>query len=301
MALKICLKYLNLDKEDLVLVPSFTFCATAQAVEHAGAQVLFGDIDRKTLCLDPESFIVKNSQKMIKAVVPVHLGGNKAYTDYKVPVVEDSAHRIARNQCLDNPNPVCFSFYPTKNMTTGEGGMIATNDEGLYHFARKARSHGRTKLIGYGYQVEFSGYKGNLPDILSAIGLAQLRKLDKMTKKRNQIVQWYNEKLKVDWQGIPIIDNYWEGNHLYPYFTSDRSRFINYMKENGVECSAHFEPLHKMIGFVKHNKFKLPITEDLGGKEVSLPLHPRLRKKDIKRICNLIKKYEQQQRSIYHR
>lgn len=290
-ALKLCLAYLQLPKKSLVIVPSFTFCATAQAAEHIGLELLFGDIKYNDLCLDNESFIVKNGLKLAKAIVPVHLGGNKAYTNYNIPVVIDSAHRIEKNQCIDDKYPSCFSFYPTKNMTTGEGGMVATNDKNLYEWLLKARSHGRNVLSGHSYEVEFSGWKANMPDILAAIGLVQLRKLPEMTDKRNQVVKWYNEYLGREWTG----------NHLYPYFPQDRNKFMQFMLDNKVQCSAHFNPLHKMKAYTKHNKFKLLVTEDLGSREVSLPLYPGLKKRQVKKICNLIHKYEQNERTMYQR
>lgn len=281
VGLELSLRYLNLQKSDLVLVPSFTFCATAQAVENAGGSVIFGDINDKTLCLDNNSFLVKNSLKMVKAVVPVHLGGNKAYTNYQSFVIEDSAHRIIRNQCKNNPNAVVFSFYPTKNMTCGEGGMVATNDKEFYEWLLKARSHGRNKLVGHGYEVEFTGWKANLPDVLSAIGLVQLRKLDKMNIERKRIIDKYNEAFGTRWEGL----------HLYPVFVDRPDDFVAYMNNNGVQCSRHFQSLHKMSGFKKHNKFKLPITETLSDKEVSLPVYPKLKNKEVDYIIKLVKEY----------
>jgi len=283
VALELSLKYHKIGQGDLVIVPSFTFAATAQAVENVGARVLFGDIEPYKLCLDDKCPTVAIGTRRAKAVIPVHLGGNEAKTKWRdCIVIEDSAHRIERNQCKDSNNLVCFSFYPTKNMTTGEGGMIATNDKDAYEWLLKARSHGRSKLVGHGYEVEFTGMKANLPDILSAIGRVQLRKLDKMNSKRNKIVGWYNEWLN---------RGKWYGNHLYPIFVKNPDDFVRYMFENGVQCSRHFSPLHKMQGFKEHNKFKLPMSEGLGMSEVSLPLYPGLKKKEVKYICELVKNY----------
>lgn len=282
MALELSLRSLNLTKKDIVIVPSFTFCATAQAAINSGARVYFGEIELINLTLDPKSPTVSKYLNFAKAIIPVHLGGNKAFTDYNIPVIEDSAHRIERNQCLNNPNTVCFSFYPTKNMTTGEGGMIATNDIEKYKWLLKARSHGRNKLVGSGYEVEFNGLKGNLPDILSAIGRVQLRKLDRMNAQRNQVVSWYNREL----------GQTWTGNHLYPIFLKNRKEFMDFMEANGVQCSAHFTPLHKMKAFYFAKDLKLPLTEALGETEVSLPLYPSLKEKQVKDICNLIKNFK---------
>lgn len=286
VALELALRYIGIKKDDAVIVPSFTFCATAQAVENCGGRVIFGDIELENLTLDSDSLVVMSTLKMAKAIIPVHLGGNEAYTGYKIPVIEDSAHRIQRGQCKDNPNLVCFSFYPTKNMTTGEGGMIATNDEKAYRWLLQARSHGRTKLIGSGYDVLFTGLKANLPDILSAIGRVQLRKLDKINARRDEIVEMYNNGFKLQGKGR------WKGNHLYPIFRKNRTDFMVYMKENGVQCSAHFDPLHKMTAWKDKIKYKLFNTELIGGTEISLPLYPSLKNKEVKRIIKLVNDYD---------
>jgi len=269
-------------KVKIALVPSFTFCATAQAVQNSGGQILFADIDPVSLCIDPGSEIVHSAMKIVDTVIPVHLGGNLAFTAYPKTVIEDSAHRIERNQCQNSPNTVVFSFYPTKNMTTGEGGMICTNDTKEYEWYLKARSHGRNKLMGSGYDVEFLGLKANLPDILSAIGLEQLKRLPKMTDKRNALVRQYNLALNKSWKG----------NHLYPLFVNGREKFIKYMADNGVQCSTHFSPLHLMTAYKKFSKFKLPYTETLGKMQVSLPLFPDLKRRQVNKICELIKNYE---------
>jgi perosamine synthetase len=282
IGLELALKCKGIKRGDIVIVPAFTFCATAQAAENVGATVIFGDIKLDTLCLDENSIIVKRTKKIASGIIPVHLGGEEAFTRYDIPVIEDSAHRVERGQCKNNPNIVCFSFYPTKNMTTGEGGMVCTNDENEYKWLLKARSHGRTKLVGYGYDVEFLGQKANLPDVLSAIGLVQLRKIDKMNKKRDELVALYNEELGFGWHG----------NHLYPIFIKERERFIEYMRRNGVDCSVHFVPLHKMTAYKDYSQIKLPVTDAIGFNEVSLPLYPSLSKRQVKRICRLIKSYE---------
>lgn len=282
VGLEMALRCLGIGRDDLVVVPSFTFCATAQAVENVGGRVAFGDIGLYDLCLNPRCPITREALEDAKAVIPVHLGGNDAYTKYDIPVVEDSAHRIEKGQCVNNPNLVVFSFYPTKNMTTGEGGMICTNDKEQYEWLKKCRSHGRTVLAGHGYDVEFCGLKANLPDVLSAIGLEQVRKLDKMTQMRNDCIDEYNRQLGKSWMG----------NHLYPIFKNDRDKFIDYMKKNGVQCSAHFSPLHKMTAYKWFEDVHLPVSEEMGKTEVSLPLYPGLTKKEITYICDLIKKYD---------
>lgn len=288
-ALELSLRWFGISDKDFVIAPSFTFCATAQAAKNNGAKILFGDIELINLTLDPNSKI-KEFIKDAKAIIPVHLAGNKAFTNYEVNVVEDSAHRIERNQCCNNKNLVCFSFYPTKNMTTGEGGMIATNSKEAYEWLKMARNHGinksdekRYREGSFGYEVEFTGLKANMSDIAAAIGREQLKKLDYMNHKRDEAVNLYNS----------FLGNNWSGNHLYPIFLKERDKFISYMRENGVQCSAHFSPLHKMKGFEEYNRLSLPLTELLGETEISLPLYPDLTKKEIIHICDLTNKYKE--------
>ena len=277
-ALELCLLYMNLSKKDKVVVPSFTFAATAQAVENAGGTVEFADINPTDMCLDPKTVNTKGR----KAVVVVDLAGNVASRKYDIPVIVDSAHRIEYGQCAEADYPSCFSFYATKNITTGEGGMVATNDKKFYEWLLMARHHGIKKDKPYSYSVEFTGWKANLPDILSCIGLEQIRKIDDINYLRRWVVDSYNVELETNWMGL----------HLYPYMTDNPIKFIEYMKENGVQCSRHFQPLHKMPAFRKHNNKKLFVTELIGMRIVSLPLFPGMKKKEVKYICKLIKEYE---------
>lgn len=268
-----------------VYVPSLTFAATVTEIVHAGLNPIFGDVDRETMCLD-QNAIPKGWT--IQAAAPVHLTGNKAFTDYNLPVVEDSAHRILKNQCRNNPNLVCFSFYATKNLTMGEGGCICTNDDEAAAWFKQARHHGiskggwdRYKENGsWMYDIEFIGWKLNPSDVLAAIGSAQISKMDFMNQERQRCIDRYNKNLGYNRTGL----------HLYPVEVKDRTKFINYMKENGIQCSVHFLPIHKMTAFKnKSIDYNLPITEDLGNKLVSLPLYPGLKNNEIDFVCQKAK------------
>ncbi len=273
---------LNWHKPKKVLVPSLTFAATANEVINCGAEVVFGDVERDTMCLDPKE--IHNKLGEIDMTIPVHLTGTMA-TGFE-NVIFDSAHRIEKN---DYTTGIwCYSFYPTKNMTTGEGGMIVTNDEDAYKWFRQARHHGINKSISerYGeknewsYDVEFVGFKANNTDIAAAIGIEQLKKLPWMTEMRNTIVQFYNKRLGYSYN-TPRT-----GNHLYPVLVSNRSLFIEKMKEAGIQCSVHFLPLHKMTAYRSSNNEYLPNTDYLGSRLVSIPLYPTLTKKQLIYICD---------------
>lgn len=263
-----------------VLVPSITFAATVQEVIHAGLEPIFGDVDKNILL----SF----SNKAYDAVIPVHLYGNKAKNDWDdTPCIEDSAHLIERNQCKDNSNAVCFSFYATKNLTMGEGGAIATNDEEFYHWAHQARHSGISKdgwkryedNGNWWYESEFVGWKLNQSDILAVIGLEQLKKFDKIQAERKRCVDLYNKLLEYNNQGL----------HLMPILVEDRNKFMEAMKEAEISCGVHFLPLHKMPAYKKYAHRRLANSEFFGEHLISLPLFPSLMNKEIEYICSKVK------------
>lgn len=271
-----------------VLVPSMTFSATVQSVLHAGLKPIFGDVD--------EDLLLVPNKNNYDAVIPVHLYGNKALRKWDVPCIEDSAHLIEKDQCKNNKNIVTFSFFATKNITTGEGGMIATNDEKLYLWAKQMKHHGiskdgwnRYKTVGkWKYDIDFNGWKYNNSDILAAIGIEQLKKYDVIHRERQRCVSLYNEILGYNNTGL----------HLMPIYVNQRDKFMEYMAKKGVQCSCHFLPVHQMSVF-KDYKVKLPITEWAGKHLVSLPLFPGLKDNEIRYICKkilktglLIRKYE---------
>lgn len=285
-ALFLALKALGIGPGDEVIVPSFTFAATANVVVHTGATPVFADVKPEDFTLDPKS-VEKVWSKKTKAVMPVHYAGNLAHTKYRALVIEDSAHRIAKNH--NSKNLVCYSFYATKNLTTGEGGMITTEDEKLADWMVKARLHGLSRDAWnrydpkgkWFYDVEFSGYKFNTIDMLAAMGRVQLAKLGEMEGKRKMVIGKYNQLLGLNNQGT----------HLYPILVEKRDEFMGYMKELGIGCSFHFLPLHKSPAFSKIKTPKLPVTEYIGYKVVTLPLFPGLASSDIEYVCQKIKEF----------
>lgn len=285
-AIFLALKALGIESGDEVIVPSFTFASTVNVVIHCGARPIFADIKRGDFTLCPES-VKKMITKKTKAIIPVHYAGRKAYVDYNLPVIEDSAHLIPNSNV--SSNLTCYSFYATKNMTTGEGGMISTDNNKLAQWLLKARLHGMSKdamkryeeKSKWRYDIEFPGYKFNTTDINSALGRVQLKKLPKFQKMRDERVELYNSLLR--------LEN--KGNHLYPILVEERDKFIYYMLKNGVQCSVHFFPIHKMKAY-KNYKANLPVTEYVGERIVSLPLYPSLSKDNIKYICRLVNKFK---------
>ncbi len=266
-----------------VLTPSLTFAATATEVINSGNKLIFGDVD-ETICLNP------NTQAKFDVAIPVHLYGVKARTDYSCSVIEDSAHLIEKNQLVDNPNLVTFSFYATKNLTMGEGGAICTNDDKASEWFKQARQHGISSdgwkryqnVDKWKYDIEFIGWKYNPSDVLSAILNVNFDKIEEIHKERKRCVDLYNSLLGYNNTGL----------HLMPILVNDRSKFIKIMSEYGISCSVHFLPLHKMTAFKKLNiqSDDLRNTNYFGERLVSLPLFPTLTNNEIKYICDKVLK-----------
>lgn len=284
-ALHLSLEYLKKFKYGQnfsALVPSLTFAATATEVVRAGGSIVWGDVNGLTL--NPVSKFGYD------VAIPVHLTGVKANTDFgDADVIEDSAHLIYKDQCKDNKNFVCYSFYATKNITMGEGGAICTNNEHAAAWFKQARHHGiskggwdRYKEGGaWKYDIEFIGYKYNPSDVLASIFLENFQKKDEIQRERQWIVDFYNSELNLDNKGV----------HLYPVLVANRDEFIQKMADAGIQCSVHFLPLHQMTAFrhlqTKQNNLKN--TEYLGERLVSLPLYPGLTNEELKLICQTAK------------
>lgn len=288
-ALFLSLKALGIKEGDEVIVPSFTFAATANVVVHLGATPVFVDINDKDYTMDQKSF-EKAITKRTKAVIPVHYAANRAVIKTKIPIVEDSAHLIPKNGDNKRSFARCYSFYATKNMTTGEGGMITTNDKKIYEWLKMARLHGLSRDAWkryslnskWVYTVEFPGYKMNTTDINSALGRVQLKRLDKFEEKRRRVVALYNKLLG--------LNN--KGTHLYPILVENRDKFFQYMKENEVGCSFHFTPLHLQPAFKKYKTPRLPVSEYVGARVATLPLDAVITDSEVRKVASLVLAYK---------
>lgn len=293
-ALFLALKALGVKKGDEVIVPSFTFAATANVVVHCGATPIFVDIRKDDFTLDQKS-LDGTITKKTKAVIPVHYGANMARIKTLVPIIEDSAHLIKRNGNNNKVFASCYSFYATKNMTTGEGGMITVSNSKIADWLRMARLHGlsRDAWKRYGlkskwiYTVEFPGWKFNTTDLNSAIGRVQLRKLDGFEKRRRHVVKLYNNLLG--------LKN--KGTHLYPILVEEREKFFEFMKKNGVGCSFNFTPLHLQPAYKKYNTKKLPVTEYIGSRVATIPLDAVVTDLEVRRVAKLINEYKSRKTS----
>ncbi|MCM8787198.1 MAG: DegT/DnrJ/EryC1/StrS aminotransferase family protein [Candidatus Omnitrophica bacterium] len=322
-ALNLALLSLNLKKQDQIITTPFTFCATVNSIIHAGAKPIFADIDRETFNIHPQE-IEKKITKKTKAILIMHYGGLPCDMDaileiskkYKLVIVEDAAHALGsqyNGKKIGSFSTIsCFSFHATKNITTGEGGAIATNEKKIFDFVNKAYFHGIDiqswqRKGSWFYKVIYPGFKYNLSDILAAIGLEQIKQLDIFIKKREKIANIYTEAFKknefISYQKVSA--NKRDSYYLYPILLNleklsiDRNFFIEKLQKKGINTSVHFIPIYKHPAykkfFTKDDLKQLRNTEYVYQRIVSLPIYPLLTQNQINYIISsindIIKKY----------
>ena len=314
-ALHIAHEVLGIKQGDEVIVPSLTFVATANSILYCGAKPVFADLrSLDDFNISPDDILEKITDKT-KAITIVHYGGYpcdmkaimEIAEDYNLKVIEDAAHapgaEYKGKKCGTIGDVGCFSFFANKNLVTGEGGMIVTNDDALAEKIRIIRSHGMTTLTwdrrkghAHSYDVIDMGFNYRINEIASALGLVQLRKLDENNGKRKKIVEEYREQLKgISEISIPF-ENYKEKSsyHIFPVLLQEdvsRGEFIERLKEKGIQTSMHYPPIHLFTYYRKRFGFEegiLPKVEYVGEHEVTLPLHPHISKEDIRGVTAAI-------------
>lgn len=301
---------------DEVITTPFTFAATGNVIAQVGAKPVLVDIENDTFNIDPvkiEEAITFNT----KAIIPVHYGGQPCdmkhileLADRKnITVIEDAAHAIGaryRGRKMGNIGSLstCFSFYATKNMTTGEGGAIMTNDDGFADLVRKLRLHGISKdawnRYGGGswkYDIEVCGWKYKTTDLSAALGIQQLKKLDEFNRIRKLYASIYARNLhEVPLLQIPKIFKEDNVFHVYPVLVpkAQRDDFIIELGKMGVSCSVHFIPLHLHTFYQKTYGYQygdFPVCDDVYEREVSIPLYPKMTNDDVMYVIDCIKNY----------
>ncbi len=301
---------------DEVITTPYTFAATANTIEHLGARPVFADVEPGTLNIDPgevESKITDNT----KGIVVVHYAGQPAdmgeingiAEKHGLFVNEDAAHAVGAEyegrKIGSGRNLASFSFYATKNLTTGEGGMITLEDGEKAALLRKLRLHGMSRdawkrYSGEGrwhYHIEHPGYKMNTTDINSALGLTQLAQIDEFNQRRAEIAERYREGLQ-DMDGISFLEMKNDRktcNHLFPIFVSPEQRdgLIMSLAQAGIGASVHFIPLHIMPYYRdKYSYFEesYPVAFEAYRKEISLPIYPDLSDDDISYVIDALRK-----------
>ena len=287
----------NIKEGDEVITTPFTFIATANAIRMAGANPIFVDIEEETFNINSDLIESAITEKT-KAIMPVHLFGLPAEMEkiqrvakkYNLSVIEDSCQ--AHGATIDDRKvgsfeTGCFSFYPTKNMTSGEGGMITTNDDKIAEKARMVINHGSKEK----YFHNLHGYNYRMTNLSAAIGLEQLKKLPPFNNRRKEIALYYNKELQ-NLKGIKIpIDKEGHVYHQYTLVVENRDEFQLKMKDNGVETIVHYPiPVHKQEAYANFANQIFQNAEKLASKVVSIPVSPNLTDNQCQQVVNSIKK-----------
>jgi dTDP-4-amino-4,6-dideoxygalactose transaminase len=317
--LHLALEAIGISAGDEVITTPYTFTATAEVIRYLGAHPIFVDIDPVTFNIDPAK-IEKAISKRTKAIIPVHFSGVSCEMDKIIEIakkndlkiIEDAAHALpATNNgkligSLDTDMTV-FSFYATKTITTGEGGMIVTKNRELASRCRVMRLHGisrdvfdryNSKIPSWHYDVIAPGYKYNLTDIAAAIGIHQLKKAWRFQERRQEIANKYNDAFA----NLPVIlpPNSTESDvhawHLYVIrLTAEtgisRDQFIQEMAERGIGCSVHFIPLHIQTYWKKKYNLKemdYPNAYNAYLNAVSLPIYTKMTDEDVNRVITAV-------------
>lgn len=322
-SLHVALAVLGIGAGDEVIVPPLTFFSTVSVVLYQDAIPVFADINPDSYCLDPED-LTKKISKRTKAVIPVHLFGNSAEMDeimkiaekYGIKVIEDAAQAHGTEYNGKKVGSIgdigCFSFFATKHMTTGEGGMLVTNNRRWADLARIIRSHGMSNRDSHDYL----GYNYRMNEIAAAMGIVQLKRLDDLNKKRIGNSLYLIDKLKnsnLDWLTLPKLQE----NIMHTFFWCpilvDEAKLgittgelINILLKNGIETRHRYQqPLYKQKAFIKKcaylerllfdSKFKVDCTkirlenvEKIAGKIIGLPNHPDLSKNELDYIIKIL-------------
>jgi len=303
-ALHLALVSLGIKEGDEVIVPDLTFIATANAVRYTGAKPVFADIDQEIWCISPEDIRMKITSKT-KAIIPVHLYGHPADMDqileiakeYGLYVVEDCAEAHGAEYKGKKVGSIgdcgVFSFYGNKIVTTGEGGMITTNDEKLYERARHLRDHAMSKEKRY-WHTEI-GYNYRITNIQAALGLAQLERIDQIIQKKREIFKMYEDGLK-DLEGISLNpEKEWAKNVYWmicfvnwSFDEEKRDSFMRKLKDKGIDTRPFFYPCSVMPMY-KRDGFVNPISYKIYKKGVNLPSGYNLTEEEVKYIIKVIK------------
>jgi len=310
-ALHLALLALGIGKDDEVIVPTWTFAATAQVVEWIGAKPILCDVDKKSLNIDIDS-CEKLITSKTKAIMPVHIAGYPCDIEkiaefakkYDLKIIEDAAHAVGtkyKGKKIGNFGDVtCFSFYATKNLAMGEGGAAVTKDQNIAEKIRKLSYFGINKEAfkryekggSWMYDIEELGYKCNLDSVHAALGIVQLAKLDSLNSRRRSIAKRYRENLHESVEFNADCEEHFHTYHLFPILlpkSVDRDIFSIKLKERNIGSSVHFIPLHL------HSYYKstfeteqLPNATEQYSKILSIPMYPGMSDEDVEYVIEHI-------------
>lgn len=317
-AMHLALEAIGIEAGDEVITTPYTFAASAEVIQHFGAQPVFVDIEADSLNIDA-SGIEEAITSRTRAIIPVHIGGLPVNMDaihevagkHALKIIEDAAHAFPatyKERTIGSLSDfTCFSFYATKTITTGEGGMICTDNDEWADRCRIMALHGISKDAWnryaaegtWYYEVLAPGYKYNMTDIAAAMGLAQLRKAERMWRRRKEIAAMYDEAfLSIDELETPCRrDSSEHAWHLYMLrlhlerLEITRDEFIQGMKRQNVGASVHFIPLHIQPYYRNtygYEPEEFPVAYREYRRELSLPIYSKMTDNDVQDVINAV-------------
>jgi len=318
-ALHLAMLAIGIKPGDEVIVPTMTFAATANAVIHAGGKPVLADCQRETMNIDPEDIERKITTKT-KAIIPVHFAGRPCDMDaimdiakrHNLKVIEDCAHAIETEYKGKKAGTIgdigCFSFYVTKNIVTGEGGMAITNNEEYANKIKIMALHGMSKDAwkrfgdeGYKhYQVVYAGFKYNMMDIQAAIGIHQLPRVDKYWQRRKEIWKHYNKAIKdlPVFTPLPPEEHTRHAYHLYTLLIDidnvnlTRDQFMVEMTRRNIGVGVHYIALHLHPYYQERYKYQysdFPKAEWISERSVSIPLSAKLMDEETQKVTQAVR------------
>lgn len=303
-AIHLALMAIGVKAGDEVIVPESTWIASVEPILYIGAKPVFVDVLKDTWCIDPNE-IEKAITNKTKAIIPVHLYGNVCEMDeimeiaskYKLKVLEDAAEGLGSEykgqKCGSIGDVGVFSFHGTKTMSTGEGGIICTNNEKIYSKVAILNDHGRDPKIRKTFWMKNYGYKYKMSNLQAAMGCAQIKRLEELVNKKRMVFSWYKECFK-NVNGIQlnkeqdyVINSYWMPTLVFKDTKDfDRDRLINFLSKKNIDSRPFFYPLSSLPMF--NDKPKNKTAYKIGYRGINLPSHNSLKKSEVNYIVKQI-------------
>lgn len=297
---------------DEVITSPLTFSATSNMLAMLGAKPVFADIENDTLNINPELVEGLITSKT-KAIVAIDFSGHPADYDKILKIarknnlllIEDACHALGAEykgkKIGGFADMTILSFHPVKHITTGEGGMVLTNNKNFYEKLKIIRNHGikkRPEMGGWYYEISEPSFNFRMTDFQCALGLSQIKKINKFLKKRKEIAKKYQKQLAgIKWLKLPVEENYAKSAwHLYPIrISKDRKKFFDYLTKNGIGAQVHYMPLHLHPFYQKKFNYKkgdFPVAEKYYEEAVSLPIFYSLTKNDFEKVIKIISSFK---------
>ena len=291
-ALNLALSLIDIKNKEVIL-PSLSFVSTAHAILINGGIPIFVDVEPQTMCINPNEIQKSITAKTI-AILPVHFAGfpcnlkdiQDIAKKHKLTIIEDAAHAVgttySKKKIGSHGTAVCFSFHPVKNLAMPTGGLISINHKNHKQFRKTLLARrwcGITDRVDSEYDVKELGWNYYMNEFSAAIGLTQLKKLNSTNKIRKKIAKIYDKELCLE-RKIPYSQNC--SYHIYWIQVNNRTKFRKKMEEMNIETGIHYRPIHTFTMY--KNTAKIPITEKISKKIVSIPIHPNLTENNIDKI-----------------